>query len=308
LISPGGNGTTGAKSDLFSNTSRWIPNAIIKTKKPPRPPNVTNTTQLPDTSPLDREGADSQVDTKSVKTDLWTEKIEKDTEPVSPSPTPTAERLHIHTVIESSESESSQKTSLVEETENWIRVWQWTEFDLVGQDRRPLNGDEEPLQEIVNTSPEGQSKRWSSTTPARQSTSKEVSLEVGVESKEEATETDLSLCCNITLTKQSTPLLTLQGELPNDINNGKDKGDMVTLSLELVSFLSMLLVDGLVRVSEMDICKGKTNPELSWIDWWEETLSKDSRAFSGIESVNDEVEGLVEEECQEGRKNEEVRR
>jgi hypothetical protein len=74
---------------------------------PPRPPNVTNTTQLPVNSALDKDGTDSQVDTNSVNTDFSSDKIEKDTGPgVRVSSKLTSDILHTQTVIDSSWSES----------------------------------------------------------------------------------------------------------------------------------------------------------------------------------------------------------
>jgi hypothetical protein len=285
-----------------------MPIAIINPNTPPSPPNVTNTTQLPDTSPVDNVGAVSQVDTKSLNTDLSIDRREKDKSPPSPdTPTLTSDRLQTHTDIDSLWSESWQDIARREEEEDCTLAWQLIELDLAGQDRRPLKGEEEPLQVMIKTSPEGHSKERFSATPATQSTSKEVMFgAVGNE------ETDLSLCCSVTLIKQATTPLALQGELPNDKISGRDKADSVTVSIELVSFLGGLVtVDDWTRVSEMEIWKGKTRLDEISIDGWDseakrgsDLFANDSRSVSGVERFNKEEDELEEAE----RKKEEERR
>jgi hypothetical protein len=58
-----------------------MPNAIINPNIPTSPPNVARTTQLPDAFPDVSEGTVSQVETKSLRTDLSIDIIEKDTGP-----------------------------------------------------------------------------------------------------------------------------------------------------------------------------------------------------------------------------------
>jgi hypothetical protein len=219
-----------------------MPNASSKMNVPPRPPNVINTTQLRETPPLDREGADSQVDTNSLNTDFSIDKIEKDNDPTSPR-TPTAalisDKLHRHTVIDWLWSESWHEI-LPREGERTL-VWQLTDLDLSGQNRRPLS-EAVPLQEMVNTSPEGHSKERFSTTPVTQSTSKEIALASEIEAML-GTPDDVSLWCSFTFTKLSSPPLTLPGKLFNDKTNGRVKADSVTVSLELVSFFCVLIKD-----------------------------------------------------------------
>jgi hypothetical protein len=99
-----------SSSSFLFEESAWTAHDSETRNTPPRPPTVTNTTQLPDTSPLDREGAVSQVDTKSLTTDLSIDKIEKVTDLASPI-TPTSDRLHTHTDIDSLRSESWQEIS-----------------------------------------------------------------------------------------------------------------------------------------------------------------------------------------------------
>jgi hypothetical protein len=286
-----------------------MPIAIINPNTPPSPPNVTNTTQLPDTSPVDNVGAVSQVDTKSLNTDLSIDRSEKDTGPPSlDTPTLTSDRLHTHTDIDSLWAESWQDISRREEEEDCILAWQLTELDLTGQDWRPLKGEEEPLQAMIKISPEGHSKERFSATPATQSTSKVVIF--GAVGREEA---DLSLCCSVTLIKQATPPLALQGELSRDKTSGRDKADSVTVSLELVSFLGGLVtVDDWTRASEIEIWKGKTRLDEISIDGWDseaargsDLFANDSRSVSGVERFNKEDDEL-EEEAE--RKKEEQRR
>jgi hypothetical protein len=286
-----------------------MPIAIINPNTPPRPPNVTNTIQLPDTSPVDNAGVVSQVDTKSLNTDLSIDSIEKDTAPPSPdTSTLTSDRLQTHTDIDTLWSKSRQDISWREE-EDCILAWQMTELDLIGQDRRPLKGKEEPLQAMINTSPEGHSKERFSATPATQSASKVVIFGAVVGSED----ADLSLCCSVTLIKQATPPLALQGELPSDKTSGRDKADSVTVSLELVSFLGGLVtVDDWTRASEIVIWKGKTrlgeisiNGCDSDAEAGSELFANDSRSVSGIERFNKEED---EPEKEAERKKEEERR
>jgi hypothetical protein len=88
-----------------------------------------------------------------------------------------------------------------------------------------------------------------SATPATQSTSKVVALELGMEARLETTEeswieVDLSLCCSVTLIKQSTPPLALEshGKLPNDTNRGKDNEDSEIVSFVWLTFLGSSIV------------------------------------------------------------------
>jgi hypothetical protein len=287
-----------------------MPIAIINPKTPPSPPNVTNTTQLPDTSPVDNAGAVSQVDTKSLNSDLSIDRIEKETAPSPDTPTLTSDRLHTHTDIDWLWSESRQEISRREgEEEDCTVAWQLIELDLTGQDRRPLKGEEEPLQAMIKTSPEGHSKERFSATPATQSTSKEVMFGAVVTGEE----ANLSLCCRVTLIKQATPPLTLQGELPNDKISGRDNADSVTVSLKLVPFRGdLVMVDDWTRASEIEIWKGKTRLDKISIDGWEseaerrsDLFANDSRSVSGIERFN-KAEDELEEEAE--RKKEEERR
>jgi hypothetical protein len=181
--------------------------------------------------------------------------------------------------------------------EDWTLAWQPTELEIIGQDKWPLKGEEEPLQMMVTTSPEGHSKEWFSGTPATQSTSKEVIFEGNVGSKE----ANPGLCWSFTFTKQAGPL-ALQGELPNDTNNGRDKIDSYTISPELVSFLGLSIVDERVRVSEREIRRGKTRSDGSSIDNWEdaeaerelELLANNSSWLSGMERVSNEEDKAAE--------------
>jgi hypothetical protein len=120
------------------------------------------------------------------------------------------------------------------------------------------------LQEIVTTSPEGQRKDRSSTTPASQSVSKNVRLGwAEFESEElEVEEEDgvgLSLCCKATLAEQFT-LPKRHGELPNDTKSGRDKRDSEAVSF--VKFVTTTVAEG-VSVSEIEIWKGKRTPDES---------------------------------------------
>jgi hypothetical protein len=117
---------------------------------------------------------------------------------------------------------------------------------------------------------------------------------------------NLSLCCSVTLTKQSARRLALQGMLPNDKNNGRDKADSVTVSLELVLFIFLTRVDDCTRVSEIEIWNGKTRPDESSIDGCLIEVN-DSSSVTGIDRVKGEEEELAEEGDQEERKNEEER-
>jgi hypothetical protein len=281
-------GATEANNNFLSEASKYMPIDIINTNTPPSPPNVTNTTQLPDTSPVDNDGAVSQVDTKSLNTDLSIDRIEKETGPSSPDiPTLTSDRLHTHTDIDSLWFESWQEIwRRAGSEEDCTLAWQLTELDLTGQERRPLKGKEEPLQAIINISPEGHSKERFSATPATQSTSKEVMLETMVGS----TEADLSLCCSVTLTKQAISPFASQGELHNDTNSGRDKADSVTVSLELVSFLGgFVTLDDWTRASEIENWKGRTRfDEISIDDGngaerGSDLFANNSRSVSGIE-------------------------
>jgi hypothetical protein len=104
-------------SALFPDESKCIPNSMSNTNTPPRPPTVANTTQLLDTSPLEREGTRSHVETKSLITDLPIDKIEKVTGPAVPPIAPASDKLQTQTDIDSLWSESWQEISSVAEAE-----------------------------------------------------------------------------------------------------------------------------------------------------------------------------------------------
>jgi hypothetical protein len=142
-------------------------------------------------------------------------------------------------------------------------------------------------------------------------------MEARLETTEESwIEVDLSLCCSVTLIKQSTPPLALEshGKLPNDTNRGKDNEDSEIVSFVWLTFLGSSIVADWARVSEMDIWKGRRWPAESSIDCWvdlergSDLSINDSKSVVGRERVREEEE-LIEEEIEEAeRKNEEERR
>jgi hypothetical protein len=99
----------------LSCLSDWMLARTISRNNRPTPPTVTSTTQLSATSPLDREGTVSQVDTKSVTTDFSIDSREKDTEPLlEPPRDPREDKSQRQVVTDSldSEGEGTQRMTL----------------------------------------------------------------------------------------------------------------------------------------------------------------------------------------------------
>jgi hypothetical protein len=107
----------------------------ISRKDTPTPPTVTNTTQLPVTSPLDKDGTVSQVDTNSVTTDFSIERREKDTEPpLESSNDPREDKLQRQVVTVSLDSEGEMVQRIAEVTDEEVTVDSHTVVsDRIGQ-------------------------------------------------------------------------------------------------------------------------------------------------------------------------------
>jgi hypothetical protein len=134
--------------------------STIRANDRPTPPTVANTIQLFATSPLDREGSVSQVDTKSLTTDFSIDSREKDTEPLINWVVDKSQRQVVTDSLDS-EGEYAQERSLEsneeedDEVVDCTLVSQRVVNDLLGHWRRPRI-EMDPLQEITNSCPEGQ--------------------------------------------------------------------------------------------------------------------------------------------------------
>jgi hypothetical protein len=117
----------------------------------PRPPTVAKTTQLRATSALERLEDDSQVDTNSFKTDFSRDRMENDTDPMSP----TSVRLQTQTVVDSFDpSDNSQWILRLRWSGAFTLISQILMIDRIGQRRRTMP-EKEPLQDNIRESPEG---------------------------------------------------------------------------------------------------------------------------------------------------------
>jgi hypothetical protein len=224
--------------------------------------------------------------------------------------------------IISGEGETDAEPDDGEREGEWTRAWHSTLVDLTGQKRRPLSDEDEPLQEIVTTSPEGHSNERSSTTPAAQSVSKYVRFDSESEADEcnkEVLEPEMaeerkgSGWCIVALREQSvTPLrLTRHGELSKVTYKGSDSWDSVTLSFTMLPILGIgcdtsLVVSGL-RVSEIVTRKGLRSEENILTDCWEELAVSEPKLFANDSKFVSGIERGTGEKEEERKKDEERR-
>jgi hypothetical protein len=236
---------------------------------------------------------DSQVDTNSVNTDFSIERIEKETEPLSPT-TFDSSQTQIDVVLFDSGDSSHETSPAGEEREELI--WQSTMLDLTGHMRRPLPANE-PLQEINNRSPVGHTNSWSPLSPNTQSTSKEGwGSNSTPEREEEVSDVDRSLFWSITLTTQPTPSTTDEhGRLSKETITGRESWEWVSFrsTFKLPLKLRLVVVGW---ISDTESCKGYRRPDDSSMAVRGLVDFNDSKLVCGMNKRPEDKEAVGDDE------------